>query len=165
MPLKKLKTITRSPKSLKKLYSEFDLILSDHRIHHLLPPILGETFYKGHRKVPYMIQMNRPDPNVAKVKKQDRVESCDAKYVRDQIRSICKNTSFIPNKDTSISVKIGFTDFEVEKLIQNIVTVCEFLKNPKFQPIGGLLKYNNQIRGMFVKTNESMSLPIYKRKE
>lgn len=163
MPLKKLKIQARSSKSLKKVFHEYDLILADHRIHHLLPDVLGEMFYKGHKKVPYMIQMSRPDPSAPKVKKQERVETCDAKYVRDQIRSICKNTSFIPNKDTTISIKIGYTDFEIEKLIANILSVCEFLKDPKFQPIGGLLKYNNQIRGMFVKTNDSMSLPIYKR--
>ncbi|CCH44694.1 50S ribosomal protein L1 [Wickerhamomyces ciferrii] len=166
MPLKKLRIISKSKKSLKKLYHEYDLIVCDHRIHHLLPSVLGEQFFKGHKKVPYMLQMSKPDPSAQPVKKQDRVETCDAKYVRDQIRSICKNTSFIPNKDTTISIKIGWTDTEdIDKLITNIFAVVEFLKNPKFQPIGGLLKYNNQIKGMFVKTNESISLPIYKRED
>lgn len=165
MPLKKLRAQAKSVKNLKKLFHEYDLIVADHRVHHLLPDILGEMFYKGHKKLPYMVQLARPDPNSQKVKRQNRTETCDARYVKDQIRSICKNTSYLPNTDTTISVKIGYVDTGTDKLMENITAVCEFLKNPKFQPIGGVLKHNNQIRGMFVKTNESVSLPIYKNKE
>lgn len=161
MPLKKLRTLSKTTKSLKKLFSDYEVVVADHRVHHLLPDILGEVFYRGHKRVPFMVQLAKPDG--VPVKKQDKVEKCDPKYVRDQVRSICKNTFYIPARDGTITVKVGYVDSTPEEVTQNIASVVEFLKNPKFKPAGGVLKHNNQIRGLFVKTNESASLPIYKR--
>ena len=166
MPLKKVKTLTRSTKSAKNMLSEYDLILADHRIHHLLPDIMGEVFYRAHKRVPFVVQLAQISEEDMKkpLKRQERVERCDAQYVLKQMRSIAKNTYYFPSRDAQIVLKVGYIDTEPEKLCQNIGAVIEFLHNEKFLPSGGVLK-KNPMKELFVKTNNSASLPIWVKKD
>jgi ribosome biogenesis protein UTP30 len=126
---------------------------------------MGEVFYKGHRKVPFMIQMapiNEDD--LRKVKKQDRVERVDPEFVLKQMKSIAKNTYFFPSRDKSFQIKIGYVDMDPEKLTQNIGAVVEFLRNDKFAPAGGVLKKAG-LKDLFVKTGDSASLPIWSKEK
>ncbi|KAH3675865.1 hypothetical protein WICMUC_002435 [Wickerhamomyces mucosus] len=165
MPLKKIKKIAGNKKQLINLFQDYDLVLCDHRIQHLLPGILGEMFFKKNKKLPFMIQMFQPTPDDLKLKKQEKIEKCDAEFVKKQIKSIVKNTSYLPNTDTTISIRLGYTDFKIQELITNLSTIIEFLQNPKFlMSNGGIINKKNQLVGVMVKTNESVALPVYKNK-
>ncbi|CDK25450.1 unnamed protein product [Kuraishia capsulata CBS 1993] len=163
MSLKKLKSISKNPKKVKKLFNEYDLVLADHRLHHLLPSVLGATFYKGHKKLPRKLQMAKPDPDalLTKTSKSHKLkdERCDPKYVMAQVKSIVKNTSFLPSTGTSMSIRIGYSDMKTDQLIENANDVLEYLSNPKYKPVGGIIS-RNDIRALHTKTAESISLPL-----
>ncbi|CCD23578.1 Utp30p NDAI_0B05450 [Naumovozyma dairenensis CBS 421] len=141
---------------LKGLYKEFDLVVADYRVHHLLPGVLGNKFFHGNKKTPFMIRMSK----AVKVRRQKMEEECDPVYVRAQLRSICKNTSYIPNNDNCLNVKIGeLGRHSVDEMIQNIVDIVMFITDKNKKPQGGVVK--GGIVSMFVKTSNSSSLPIY----
>lgn len=159
--LKKIKQIARDPKKLYKLYKEFDLVVADDRVHKQLPDILKAQFYEKNKKVPYMIQMAKPVPQLKKKGVQPE-ERCEPKYVKAQMKSIVKNASFIaPANGTCLSIKIGFSDWEVTKLLENMNQIIDYLTNEKYQPVGGMLKTISNVTNVHVKTGESISLPVY----
>ncbi|GME88655.1 hypothetical protein B5S28_g2277 [[Candida] boidinii] len=166
---KKLRSIAHSPKSLKKLSYEYDLIVCDHRVHHLLHPILGPTFYKSNKKLVFMVQMAKPDPEAQLVrgKKSHKLkdERCEPEYILKQIKSIVRNSSFVPSTGSCLSVIIGYTDFEAQALTENLNATIDYLTNKaKFGPVGGIIK--NGVKGIVdvhVKTSESASLPVLEK--
>ncbi|CDO96158.1 unnamed protein product [Kluyveromyces dobzhanskii CBS 2104] len=158
--VKKLKQRFRG-KKLKELYAEFDLVLADYRVHHLLPNILGATFYHSNRKLPFVVRMSKQ----IKEKGSKMNDECDPKYVKAQVRSICKNTWFLPNKDNCLNVKIGEIDVHaVAEIIANAEDVIDFLCDKSKRPQGGCIK-DGRISSLFVKTSNSMSLPVWKKPE
>lgn len=153
--VKNLKRRFRGVK-MNQLYKEFDLIVSDFRVHHLLPGILGNRFYNGNKKLPYIVRMSKSLP----VKRQKMVEECDPLYLRAQLRNICKNTSYVPNNDNCLSVKIGEVGkSSVDEMIHNVKDVISFLTDKTKKPQGGVVK--GGIVSIFVKTSNSPSLPIF----
>lgn len=153
--IKHLKRRFRGAKSLQ-LFKEFDVIVADFRVHHLLPEILGSKFYRGNKKLPYVVRMSRP----ITTKHQKTLEDCDPAYVRAQVRSICKNTSYVPNSDNCLGVRIGLIGrHSVDEMMQNIRDVVGFLTDKTKKPQGGAIK--GGIASIFVKTTNSPSLPIY----
>ncbi|CAI4045537.1 hypothetical protein N7582_003586 [Saccharomyces uvarum] len=145
---------------LTQLYKDFDLIVADYRVHHLLPDVLGNRFYHGSKKLPYMIRMSKE----VKLKRQQMAEKCDPIYVRAQLRSICKNTSYIPNDDNCLSVRVGHIQkHSLPEILQNIQDVVNFLTDRSKRPQGGVVK--GGIISIFVKTSNSTSLPIYRFSE
>ncbi|EHN01408.1 Utp30p [Saccharomyces cerevisiae x Saccharomyces kudriavzevii VIN7] len=141
---------------LTQLYKDFDLVVADYRVHHLLPDVLGNRFYHGSKKLPYMIRMSKE----VKLKRQQMAEKCDPIYVRAQLRSICKNTSYIPNDDNCLSVRVGHIQKHlIPEILQNIQDVVNFLTDRSKRPQGGVIK--GGIVSIFVKTSNSTSLPIY----
>ncbi|ODV61509.1 Utp30p [Ascoidea rubescens DSM 1968] len=174
--LKKLKSISRNSKRLKNIFNEFDLILADHRINHFLPDILGTMFYVKHKKVPFTVQLAKPSiiksiksksklNQINKHKNHDskviKLEKCDSNYVLKQLKSIVKNSFFIPNENGNcLSVKIGYLSFTDKKLIENIDATLEYLCTSKFKPVGGLINGLKNIKSLNIKTSESIALPI-----
>ncbi|CCE61975.1 hypothetical protein TPHA_0B03030 [Tetrapisispora phaffii CBS 4417] len=155
--VKNLKKRFRGAK-LNQLYKDFDLIVADFRVHHLLPAILGNKFYNSNKKLPFVVKLSRAE----KLRFQKQKEECDPKYVRAQIRSICKNTSYVPNNDNLVSVKIGiFGKHTVEEMMENINDVVTFLSDKSKKPQGGVIK--GGVSSVFVKSSNSASLPIYER--
>ncbi|CCC68898.1 hypothetical protein NCAS_0B08140 [Naumovozyma castellii] len=145
---------------LNHLYREFDVIVADYRVHHLLPNILGSRFFHGSKKMPYMIRMSK----AVKVRRQKMEEECDPIYVRAQLRSICKNTCYVPNDDNCLNIKIGeISKHSVDEMISNIQDIVTFLSDASKKPQGGVIK--GGITSMFVKTSNSASLPIYEKPE
>ncbi|CAI4626088.1 CIC_collapsed_G0035160.mRNA.1.CDS.1 [Saccharomyces cerevisiae] len=145
---------------LTQLYKDFDLVVADYRVHHLLPEVLGSRFYHGSKKLPYMIRMSKE----VKLKRQQMVEKCDPIYVRAQLRSICKNTSYIPNNDNCLSVRVGYIQkHSIPEILQNIQDTINFLTDKSKRPQGGVIK--GGIISIFVKTSNSTSLPIYQFSE
>ncbi|SCU99718.1 LAME_0G05050g1_1 [Lachancea meyersii CBS 8951] len=145
---------------LNKLFKEYDLVVADYRVHHLLPAILGSAFYHSNKKLPFILQMARN----AKVKGQKLQEECDSSYVRAQIKSIAKNTSYVPNVDNCLSVKIGEVGLHTpQQMLQNIQDAVSFLTDKSKKPQGGVIR--GEISGIFVKTSNSISLPIFKQEK
>lgn len=155
--IKNLKRRFRGSK-MTHIYKEFDLIVADFRVHHLLPDVLGNRFYHGNKKLPFVIRLSKRLP----VKGQKMPDECDPSYVRAQLRSICKNTSYVPNNDNCLSVKIGIVNkTSVTEMIDNAHDVMEFLSDKTKRPQGGIIK--GGITSVFVKTSNSPSLPIYEK--
>lgn len=155
--VKNLKRRCRGAK-MNHLYKEFDLIVADFRVHHLLPDILGSRFYHGNKKLPFVVRMSKALP----MKGQKMADECDPPYVRAQLRSICKNTSYVPNNDNCLSVRIGQVQkTSVGEMIENIQNVISFLSDKTKRPQGGVIK--GGIVSIFVKTSNSPSLPIYEK--
>ncbi|EJS42824.1 utp30p [Saccharomyces arboricola H-6] len=145
---------------LNQLYKDFDLVVADYRVHHLLPDVLGNRFYHGSKKLPYMIRMSKE----VKQKRQQMIEKCDPIYVRAQLRSICRNTSYNPNDDNCLSVRVGHIQkHSVPEILQNIQDVINFLTDRSKRPQGGVIK--GGVVSIFVKTSNSISLPIYQFSE
>ncbi|KAI5966218.1 uncharacterized protein KGF55_000527 [Candida pseudojiufengensis] len=162
--LKKLKSLSKNSKNLIKLYKENDLIVCDFRIFKFLPDILGSIFYLKNKKIPFMIQMNKPNPNIQLPKsRQGKIKDnqCDPRYVQLQLESIIGNTSFIPTSNSGdvINLKIGYTNWSLEKLIRNINDIISYLIDEKFKPLGGILNLE-QLGNIHVKCNDSISLPV-----
>lgn len=155
--IKNLKRRFRGTK-LNHIYKEFDLIVADFRVHHLLEDVLGSRFYHGNKRLPFVIRFSRKVP----VKGRKMPDECDPSYVRAQLRSICKNTSYVPNNDNCLSVKIGIVGkTSVAEMIENAHDVMEFLTDRSKRPQGGVIK--GGITSVFVKTSNSPSLSIYEK--
>lgn len=164
----RLKKLARSPKLLTKLYKEHDLVVADHRVHKLLPEVLREQFYAKHRKVPFMVQMARPDAEARLVRGKRlhklKDERCDPVYVLQQLRLIVHNTWVVPSTGDCVVVRVGFSDWDAAKVVENMSDVVLFLTLSKHRPVGGMLLLA-QVRGASVKTSESAALPVYKPQE
>ncbi|AMD22495.1 HHL275Cp [Eremothecium sinecaudum] len=141
---------------LTQLFKDFDMVVADYRVHHLLPHILGPTFYKSNKKVPFIVQTSRQ----VKEGKKKMVDEIDTKYVRAQIRSICRNSCYLPNSDKCLNVRVGRLGVHsIEDILHNISDVVDFLCDKNKKPQGGCVR--GGIRSLFLKTSNSTSLPIY----
>lgn len=145
---------------LNQLYAEFDLIVADYRVHHLLPKVLGTRFFHGSKKLPFMIRMSKQ----VKVKRQQMAEECDTSYIRAQLKSICKNAHYLANDDNCLNVKIGQIGKQtVDEMLYNVIDIVEFLTDKDKKPQGGVIK--GGIDSIYVKTSNSASLPLYEKGE
>lgn len=143
---------------MNHLYKEFDMLVADFRVHHLLPEILGSRFYHGNKKLPFVIRLSKKLP----IKGQKMEDECDPLYVRAQLRSICKNTSYVPNNDNCLSVKIGqVRKTSVGEMVENIHDIIDFLSDKTKRPQGGVIK--GGVVSIFVKTSNSPSLLVYEK--
>ncbi|SCV01818.1 LAMI_0G13938g1_1 [Lachancea mirantina] len=143
---------------LIKLFKEFDMVVADHRVQHLLPRILGRAFYHSNKKLPFAVQMSKE----VKDKHTRSLETCDAAFVRAQLKSICKNAFYVPNKDNCMSIKIGEIGVHTsEEMTQNIQDIVQFLSDKSKRSMGGGI-LRSGIAALFVKTNNSVSLPLYR---
>ncbi|KAK6454575.1 ribosomal protein L1/ribosomal biogenesis protein [Scheffersomyces xylosifermentans] len=164
--LTKLKSIAKDPRKVYKLFKEFDIVVADNRVHKFLPSILGAQFYQKNKKIPYMVQMAKPDRNavLTKGKKSTKLkdERCEPKYVKSQMKSIVGNTSYMPSdKGNCLFIKVGFTSWEIKHILQNIDDVIQYLVEERFRPVGGVLKSVENLGTIHVKTSESISLPVF----
>ncbi|KAI5955909.1 hypothetical protein KGF54_001411 [Candida jiufengensis] len=167
--LKKLKSLSKNSKNLIKLYKENDIVVCDFRIFKFLPDILGTIFYLKNKKIPYMIQMNKSSPTQQLTKtKQNKLKdnNCDSKYVQNQLKSIVGNPSFIPTSNLGdvINLKIGYTNWDLEKLITNINDVLIYLVDDKHRPLGGIINID-QLGNIHVRCDNSISLPVLVKHE
>ncbi|CUM66888.1 uncharacterized protein PRCAT00004572001 [Priceomyces carsonii] len=165
--MKKLKALSSETRKIDKLFKEFDIVVADNRVHKFLPDLLGAKFYQKNKKVPFMLQMAKPDHNAVLTtgKKSHKLkdERCDPRYVYQQMKAIVKNTYYIPPANGNcISIKFGFTDWKVDELLENINDIFFYMIDSKYQPVGGLLRSVKNLNSAHIKTSESISLPIYK---
>lgn len=150
---KKLRRICRG-NGIKQIYNDFDMVLVDFRVQRRLPDILGAKFFRGSKKIPFVVKLLREKPHGDVV--------CDPAYVRAQVRSICKNTFYLPNADNCLSVRVGRVGkHSVEEIVTNAQDVTRFLTDPKLKTQGGGI-VKGGITSIFIKTDTSISLPLYK---
>ncbi|CAI5757856.1 unnamed protein product [Candida verbasci] len=166
IPIRRLKK--KNKKELVKLFKESDYIIADHRVNKFLPNILGSIFYHKNKKLPYILQMARPttDKSKLRISKENKLKDdrCEVKYVYKQIKSIVENTSYLPTDGDCLCIKIGMTNVSTNKIIENINDVINYLLDEKNLPNGGVLTLN-QLGNIYVKTSESISLPISIKEE
>ena len=142
---------------LNILYKEFDMVVADYRVHHLLPKILGSRFFSTTKKIPFVIKMSRQ----VKIRGEKLNEECDTKYIRAQLKSIAKNAYYLPNEDNCLIIRIGDINRQsIDDMLNNVIDIVQFLTDPTKKPQGGIIKGN--IATIFVKTTNSISLPLYK---
>lgn len=165
---KKLKLKAKSQKSLIKMYKENDIIVADNRVHKFLPDVLGSTFYLRKKKVPFMLQMAKPDPSVKLRKTQQnklKDDRCDVQYVYKQIKSIVGNASFVPTTNIGdvISLKIGYTNWSIDDLVDNVNDIVKYLTNEENRnAIGAAINLENLVN-VNVRGEDSISLPVLAR--
>ncbi|KAI5958255.1 hypothetical protein KGF57_002610 [Candida theae] len=165
---KKLKSKAKSQKTLIKLYKENDIIVADHRVHKLLPDVLGPTFYARKKKLPFMLQMAKPDPSVHLRRSQQsklKDDRCDPVYIHRQLRSIVGNPAFAPttNAGDVISLKIGYTNWKIDDLLDNVDDIVGYLTNEENRDaIGATINLENLVN-INVRGEDSISLPVLVR--
>lgn len=152
--IKKLKGFSET--KLKAFYNDYDYVLCDYRIQKDLPKILGSRFYLKNRKVPYIIKLS--DKEVI----DKKIEQVNINFVKLQIKSIVKNISFLLTTDTNLSIKVHDFDKKLnsKEVYENIEKVLEFLTNKENRAVTNFKK--NEIKSIYLKTGDSISLPVYK---
>lgn len=165
---KKFKSLVGTSKSALKTYHEYDMIITDNRLHSLLPKLLGPTiFCKSSQKFPLMLQMatQSPDAELVKSKKSQKMkdERVEPEYVQSQIRSWCKNTTFVPSTGPSLSIIVGYPKMTGAQIVENIDAVLAYLTDKKFKPIGGLIVNGiDEIVDIYLRANDK-SVPVMRK--
>lgn len=160
----KAKLFGHSKKALVRLYKENEVILAGARIYKKLPDVLGPQFYARNKKVPYIIQMAKPEPGIRTHGKRElRV---DPKYVRNQVKAITGNTSYIPPAGGfCFHVVVGYTDWKTLEILTNINDVILYFVDEKYKPVGGLLGKLSNLHSVLIRTSDSIAMPVMKKKE
>lgn len=160
----KAKLFGHSKKALVRLYKENEVILADARIYKKLPDVLGPQFYARNKKVPYIIQMAKPEPGIRTHGKRElRV---DPKYVRNQVKAITGNTSYIPPAGGfCFHVVVGYTDWKTLEILTNINDVILYFVDETYKPVGGLLGKLSNLHSVLIRTSDSIAMPVMKKKE
>jgi ribosome biogenesis protein UTP30 len=135
--LQSLRTKHAEFKQRRDLLARFTCFLADDRILPMLTSALGKDFLAA-KKQPIPIRINRKEALPFAIQK-----ALSATYLH------------IP-EGTCVAVRVGFTSMTTEKLVQNVMQVC--------QQVGKAVprKWAN-IRSIAIKLPESTALPIYNK--
>ncbi|GMM32585.1 Utp30 protein [Martiniozyma asiatica (nom. inval.)] len=118
---KKFKSILRHPKEAKDLYHDYDLIICDWRLRKDLPKVIqGTVLGKSNRRFPLLVQINNPADAAVNPQAVGGSDSVDKKHVMKQIKSLCKNTSFVPTTGKSLSVIAGKRGMSGRQILENV---------------------------------------------
>lgn len=120
-----------------------------------------------------MIQMSRPDVDNKLVLKNHKLkdENCDPEYVLKQLKTVIRNTKFIPNEGgTLLDIRCGFSDMSTREILENMDVILKYIiDNKNTKSIIGVKTTEKLIKGgikmyrdVHIKSSESISLPIYK---
>jgi ribosome biogenesis protein UTP30 len=167
---KKFKTKVGTSKAALKTYHEYDMIITDNRLHTLLPKLLQPTiFCKGSQKFPLMLQMatQSADAQLVRSKKTGnwKDERVEPEYVLSQVKSWCRNTTFVPSTGPSMSIVVGYPNMSGVQIVENIDAVISFLTQREFRPIGGLVHEGLKgIVDLHLHANDK-TLPVMKQGE
>ncbi|KAH6855975.1 ribosomal protein L1p/L10e family-domain-containing protein [Chaetomium sp. MPI-CAGE-AT-0009] len=155
----------------RKLFSEHDVFLADDRIINRLPKALGKTFYKTTTKRPVPVVLMAPREKVdgkrvaapkGKKPKRDPTENINARPIPEIVNEVQKAIGAAHvhlSPSTNTAVKVGYADWEPEKIAANVDTVARELVE-RFVP----QKWQN-VRNFYVKGPETAALPIYQTDE
>lgn len=148
-----IKQLSKKGKHVTSFLKQFDLVVVDYRLHHLILKLTNNNKVK----TPFIIRISKS----IKQKGAKMNEIIDPKFLKSQIKSISKNSYYIPyNNDKSINVLIGnIKTTNTKEMVSNIFDTLKFLTDKKYEPQGGIIKSN--ILSLYVKSENSISLPIY----
>ncbi|BFZ03046.1 hypothetical protein BsWGS_06085 [Bradybaena similaris] len=135
IPLKSLKMEYKPYEAKKNLANLYDVFLADARIMRLLPTLLGKHFY-GKKKVPVQVNLEAKDL---------------AKEIHTAIHS---SRCPISSKGSSSQATVGNMDMSQPDIAENIIAAANQMSTAV--PGGA-----NNIRQLSIKTDLSMSIPIY----
>lgn len=120
----------------RQLCASHDAFLADKRVLPMLPKLLGKSFFKK-SKQPAAVDLTR-------------------KNVREALRQAIEGTRFLPPSGTLVSVLVGYSSQEQAHLVANAMAVAAQAV-PKLQGGWGV------VQAMFLKTADSVALPVYQR--
>jgi len=118
------------------LADSFDLFLCDTSIVEMMPHILGSIFYKKRNKHPLPVVLKKNDPKAS-------IE-----------KALGGTTMRIPT-GTTVGVRFGRCNMELEKLVENANTVIATVK--KF------FAGTNPIQAIHIQCTDTPALPVYRR--
>lgn len=130
----KLRTKYESFEAKRELCKLYDLFLADERILPSLPKLIGKSFFK---------KKKQPIP----------IDLC-AKDLPAQIRKACSATYMFKNSGTCINIRLARSSFSEKQVEQNLYAVLT-------QAIEHIPKKWSNVQGVFVKTSDSVALPLF----
>lgn len=120
----------------RNLCSGHDVFLSDDRVLPLLPKLIGKSFFKK-SKQPAAVDLTR-------------------KNVREALRQAVEGTRFLPPSGTLVSVLVGYSGQPQAHLVANVLAVVK-------QAVPKLKGDWDVVRALYLKSAESVALPLYQR--
>jgi len=129
-----LKTTYKQYEKRRELYSNNDLFISDDALITSLPKLLGKIFYDSNKKLPIPIKISK--------------EKFSINSIINHIKKIIFESIFysIP-RSNNLTINLGSLEFINEDVISQIISYF----NEKY----------DDLRSIFLKTNQSPSLPLY----
>ncbi|KAK9465096.1 ribosomal protein L1p/L10e family-domain-containing protein [Lipomyces arxii] len=168
----KLKTKFKTYEARRQLRDEHDLFLADDRVITLMPGLLGKSFIGG-KKLPIAISLlsasasagNKTAQTPSQKKRKSDIKPEEAiareqaaistKRVASEIKRTLNSAMVVLPAGNSTAVKFGYSTFTVDDLVENINVIVEGLTKNIVK--GGW----SGIRSLHLKTQDSISLPIY----
>ncbi|TVY34459.1 putative ribosome biogenesis protein, partial [Lachnellula subtilissima] len=159
--IKKIRAKHSQYEAQRKLKAEHDIFLADDRIITSLPKLLGKTMYKGGSKRPIPISISAPVPKTdgkrikAAKGEEEKRDAASAQAIAKEIEKALSGTVVNLSASSSTAVKIGFSNWDAEKLAENAQAVAEALIE-KHVPA----KWRG-VRGLHIKGERTAALPIW----
>ncbi|XP_064594728.1 ribosomal L1 domain-containing protein 1-like [Liolophura sinensis] len=135
IPLKALKTMYKPYEAKRNLSNSFNLHLTDERIAHLLPSLLGKHFY-GRKRHPVQVNLTVKD-----LKKEIN-------------RALNNSRCVISGRGSSCTAYVAHSKQTVVQITENVMSAAQQIA----QSIPGGAA---NIRSFHIKTEKSVSLPVY----
>ena len=135
--LSKLKTKYESFEAKRQLCASYDLFVADERILPSLPKLLGKSFFKK-KKQPIPVRLTGKDWSL-------------------QIKRACDATYLVLSGGVTMNVRVARSSQEEDECVENVMAVIKEAS----EKVPGKFK---GIKGLFLKTAESVALPIYQTK-
>ncbi|KAG4305177.1 hypothetical protein PORY_001347 [Pneumocystis oryctolagi] len=135
----KLRKKFKSYEQRRALRDSYDLFLADDRVIHLLPNLLGKTFYEKKRQ---------PIPI-------DLATKCTPEHLLKEVEKAYSSTYLHLSPGTCTGVKCGAICQTPKQIAENIQIITSTLAE-KFVKDGW-----KGIKGFHIKTNESIAIPIW----
>lgn len=135
IPMKALKLEYKPHEAKRNLSQNYDVYLGDERIIRLLPPLLGKHFY-GKKRHPVQVNLQATD-------------------LKKEITNAVNNTRCIMKGRGAVSlIRVGHFDLKTKQIVENIMSTIEQLVTAL--PGGAV-----NLRNIYIKTQNSMALPLY----
>mmetsp|Transcript_21030 Transcript_21030/g.46158 ORF Transcript_21030/g.46158 Transcript_21030/m.46158 type:complete len:299 (-) Transcript_21030:363-1259(-) len=132
--LSKLRTKYESHEAKRQLCKMYDLFLADERVLPSLPKLIGKSFFKK-KKQPIPIKLTTKD-------------------FAAQVQKACACTYLYKHSGTCVNIRVGLSGFNAKQLVENIHSVVS-------QAVEHIPKKWSNVQGVFIKTAESVALPLY----
>ncbi|TRZ02248.1 hypothetical protein DNTS_034025, partial [Danionella cerebrum] len=135
IPLKSLKTEYKPFEAKRRLLGNFDLFLSDARIHRILPSQIGKHFYER-KKNPLSVDL-------------------ESKHLARDLEKIIQGTTLsISNKGSCCMSHVSHSGMTTEEIVDNVIAVVSAV-------MAKLASGENNIKIIHLKSQNSAALPIY----